>query len=551
MAHDTALPRTSRPRLTDAAILAGLFALAAVPLLAGATRVAGLATGDAALAEHARFAADPVPAFIHILSASAYLVLGALQFLPGLRRRRPRWHRVAGRALAPLGIAAALSGIWMTLAYPPGEHDGPALDALRIGAGAAMVAWLVLGVAAARRRDLTAHGAWMTRAFALGLAPGTQALTHVPYFFVDALHDETGRVLAMAAGWAIHIVAAEWLIARRGERARAPQMAAVVYDRYGGPEVLRVARVARPKPGPGQVLVRVAFASINAADYRSMRADPFIARLSSGLFAPRRRILGADVAGVVEAVGPGVTRFAPGDAVFGDTSSDGFGAFAELACVSERALARVPEGVPLEAAAAAGLASVTAIGALARAGVAPGGSILIHGAGGGVGTALVQIAKARGLRVTAVCGPRSVALVRALGADRVLDHARAEHDADEARYDAVFGVNGYRPLAAHRARVAPGGAYVMVGGTGRQIFEALLVGPLAFWRSGRRVEVLTLSAGPPELEEVRELLATGALRPVIDRVLSLDQAAEAMRYVERGHVHGKVLLRPSCGLDCA
>jgi NADPH:quinone reductase-like Zn-dependent oxidoreductase len=528
-------------------IVLGLLLLNAVPVFAAGERLLALATGDPA-PDNARFAAAPVPAILHVVGATAFCLVGAFQFAPSLRRRP--FHRVVGRALAPLGIVGALSGMWMTMTYPRAYHDGPTLTFLRLGVGAAMTGFIVLGIQAIRRRDVDAHGAWMTRAYALGVAAGTQALTHVPYFFVDALKNEVGRVLAMASGWAINAAVAEYVIARRASRTSrdrmgpTPPMRAVVFDRYGGPEVLRIDAVPRPSPRPGQVLVRVAFASINAADYRLMRADPFLVRLSLGLIRPRRRILGLDVAGVVEAVGAGVTAVAPGDLVLGDTFVDGLGGFAEHVCVSERALVRVPDGVSLDVAAALPLAAVTALSALARARLAPGASIQVYGAGGGVGTTLVQIAKARGLRVTAVCGEASAALVRTLGADRVLDYTTREHEADDEHYDAVFGVNGYRSLTGHRARLARGGTYVMVGGTSAQIFEALLLGKARFALDDRRIEVLTLGDAPrtTELEEARDLLARGALRPVIDRVFALSDAAEAIRYVERGHVRGKVVL---------
>ncbi|AKF10834.1 hypothetical protein DB32_007983 [Sandaracinus amylolyticus] len=511
-----------------------------MPTLAGVARLLALAIGDPTLAENARFAADPIPAIVHVVSATTFSVLGALQLAPGMRRRALGWHRAAGRVLAPLGLAAALSGLWMTLVYPPGPLDGSALFAMRLVAGTAMAGFVVAGLVAVRRRDFVAHGAWMTRAYAIGIGAGTQALTHVPLVLVDGLQSEASHAAAMGAGWAINVVVAEWALQRR--RHVGPVMRAVVYERYGGPEVLRIAEVPRPTPGPGQVLVRVACASINAADARLMRADPFLARLANGLFRPRRRILGVDVAGIVVAVGPGVTKHAIGDAVMGDTFLDGLGGFAEHVCVSERSLVGVPEGLSFAEAAAVPLASITAISALARARLAPGASIEIYGAGGGVGTFLVQIAKARGLRVTAVCGPKSVELVRSLGADRVLD--RSAGDADDERYDAVLGVNGHRPLAAHRARLAPRGTYVMVGGANAQIFEALLLGWRRFRGGEQRIEVLTLDEAPrtAELEEARALLATGALRPVIDRVFPLAEAADAMRYVERGHVRGKVVL---------
>ncbi len=555
--HPSTLPAPSlapsRRWLADWGPPLGLLALAVIPTLAGAVRLLGLATGETTMPEHARFAADPLPAVVHIVSATAFCVLGAFQLSGGLRREAPTWHRAAGRGLAPAGIVAALSGMWMAVVYPPAEHDGAALLGLRLAAGAAMAGFLAMGLVAIPRRDFVAHGDWMTRGYALGIAAGTQAFTHLPFLFVEGLQNEAGRVLAMASGWALNVAVAEWVIRRRAARRdeararRAPgeTMKAVVYDRYGGPEVLRVEELPRPSPGPGQVLLRVVCASVNAADYRLLRADPFIARFDQGLSRPKRRVLGADVAGVVEAIGPEVATFQVGDAVFGATDLDGLGAFAERVCLRESALAHVPHGVSLEEAAATPLAGVTALQAIdARARVTRGDAVLVHGAGGGVGTFLVQLAKARGAIVTAVAGPDSAALLRALGADRVLDYTTGEHLRDELRYDAVFGVNGHRTLGEYRDRLKPGGVYVMVGGTSRQMFAALLFGKLRFALGSRRIELLVLDDDrrADDLRQLRALLATGALRPAIDRVFPLLAVADALRYVERGHVRGKVVL---------
>ena len=251
-------------------------------------------------------------------------------------------------------------------------------------------------------------------------------------------------------------------------------MRAFVYDRYGEPrDVMREVALPVPDPGPGQVRVRVAASSINAADQRLARADPFLARLDNGLFRPRkRRVLGADVCGTVDAVGTGVSRWKVGDEVFG--SSMAMGAFAESMLVLEREITLRPANVPVPTCAASPLAGITAIQAVReRAKLRAGQRVLVMGAGGGVGTMVVQVAKAYGAHVTALSGARSQALVRSLGADEVLDHASA---GPSGTFDAVFGVNGHRPLGTYLRWLERGGVYVMVGGNNRQIFEALLLG---------------------------------------------------------------------------
>ena len=192
-----------------------LIALSALPIGYSAVRLAELARGAEITPENARFFAAPLPVVLHILSVFPYCVLGAFQFSPGIRRRRPGWHRGAGRLLVPLGLVAALSGLWMTQFYPPVDHDGPLLYAIRMVAGSAMVLFICLGLAAIRRRDIARHRAWMMRGYAIGLGAGTQALTHLPYFLFEGIQGELSRALAMGAGWAINLAVAEWII-RRG-----------------------------------------------------------------------------------------------------------------------------------------------------------------------------------------------------------------------------------------------------------------------------------------------------------------------------------------------
>ena len=292
----------------------------------------------------------------------------------------------------------------------------------------------------------------------------------------------------------------------------------------------------------GGVWVRVHATSLNAAVRLILSGKPFIVRLSTG--GPRRpkhTILGADVAGVVEAVGPGVTTFQPGDAVYGDLSGVGSGGLAEYVSAPERVWAHLPNGIPFEQAAAVPMAAVTALQALRDKGqLRPGQRVLIHGASGGVGTFAVQIAKALGAEVTAVCSPRNADMARALGADHVIDYTRDDFAQRGERYHIVLAVNGYRPLGDYQRVLAPGGVYVMVGGTMGQIFQALLLGPLL----SRRGKVAAVTAKPDraDLAVVGELLQAGQVRPVIDRCYPLHEAAEAFRYLEREHARGKVVI---------
>jgi uncharacterized membrane protein len=193
---------------------AALLALATIPIAAGAARLAGLAGGAAITPANARFFAAPLPVVVHILGAIPFCVLGAFQFVPDLRRRRPRWHRHAGRLSIVCGLAAGFSGLWMSLFYPPVEGDGELLRAFRLLFGAAMIACITLGFLAIRRRDVAGHRAWLTRGYAIGLGAGTQALVHVPWLLIGARPGVLGRALLMGAGWAINLAVAEWRIRR-------------------------------------------------------------------------------------------------------------------------------------------------------------------------------------------------------------------------------------------------------------------------------------------------------------------------------------------------
>lgn len=323
-------------------------------------------------------------------------------------------------------------------------------------------------------------------------------------------------------------------------------MKAIVYRQYGGPEVLQYAEVATPIPGARQVLVRVHASSLNAADWRMMRADPFLVRLMNGLFRPKkRRVLGQDVAGVVVTAGSEVTRFKAGDEVFGETPMNADGAFAEYAVVDEAALAKKPARLRFDEAAAVPLAGTTALQALRLAGVGPGKRVLIQGAGGGVGLFTVQIASALGAHVTAVAGPKSVELVRSLGAHAVLDYTREDFTTSGETWDAIIAVNGYRSLRDYRRSLSRGGRYVMVGGSGAQLFEALILARPYFALDGKWAGALTIdhSRQADDLAQLAGWLERGEITPVIDSMFDLEHTAKAMTLVEQGHVRGKIVLR--------
>lgn len=210
--HTRAQAQTSA---TELLVPAGLILLSLIPVIAGAARMVELSSGVEVTPSNARFFASPVPVALHIISVSLYSLLGAFQFAPGFRRKRRGWHRTAGWLLVPAGLVAGLSGLWMSHFYPWPAGDGEILYGLRLVFGSAMVVSIVLGVTAIRQRDMVGHGAWMIRAYAIGLGAGTQVLTHLPWALLVGTPDESARALLMGAGWVINLVVAEWIIRRR------------------------------------------------------------------------------------------------------------------------------------------------------------------------------------------------------------------------------------------------------------------------------------------------------------------------------------------------
>ena len=321
-------------------------------------------------------------------------------------------------------------------------------------------------------------------------------------------------------------------------------MKAIRYERYGNPEVLEMRSVDEPVAGEGQAVVRVRAASVNAYDWRLVAAKPFLVRLmGGGFFRPKRQGVGADLAGTIESVGPGVTEFAPGDRVFGSVTSTGNGAFAEFAVADVNTLARTPDGISDADAAAIPMAALTALQGLRQAGASlQGKHVAIAGASGGVGTFAVQFAKELGAEVTAVCSTGKLDITRSLGADHVVDYTSEDFLAESGKYDVILAVNGFRDIRDYVKALKQGGVYVMAGGTTRQILQSLLIGGRLNRRSSRTVTRVDETAKASDLGYVAELMTAGRIRSVIDRTFPFDQTAQAIAYVQRGHAAGKVVI---------
>ncbi len=321
-------------------------------------------------------------------------------------------------------------------------------------------------------------------------------------------------------------------------------MKAIVYTRYGPPEVLELRQVAKPQPAEGQVLVKIQAASANALDYRRFEMTSAFGRLmDAALFKSTGKVLGADIAGTVEAMGANVTQFQPGDEVFG-LSVGSVGGFAEYACAAETRLVRKPANVSFEAAAATPIAALTALQGLRNTGrIAAGQQVLVYGASGGVGTFAVQIAKAVGAEVTAACRTRNLDMVRSIGADHVIDSTREDFARGPRRFDLIAAVNGYRSILTYRRALKPGGMYVLLGGSMPQIFQSMLLGPLISKLGDRKMTFMGITeANLQDLLYLAELLEAGKIVPIIDRCYPLGETAQAIRYLVDEHARGKVVI---------
>ena len=320
-------------------------------------------------------------------------------------------------------------------------------------------------------------------------------------------------------------------------------MKAIVYKEYGSPDVLVLKDVEKPTPKDDEVLIKVHAASVNSGDLHLLRADPFLVRLSSGLLKPKNKILGADIAGRVEAVGSNVKQFKPGDEVFGDISGCGWGGFAEYVCARENALVLKPANITFEQAAAVPMAAVTALQGLRNKGqIQSGQKVLINGASGGVGTFAVQIAKSFGAEVTGVCSTGKMDMVRSIGADQVIDYTQEDFTQNGHRYDLILAANGYHSISDYRRVLTPKGIYVMSGGAEAQMFQAMLQGPWISMTGSQKMGNLLAKPNNADLAFVKDLLEAGKVVPVIDKRYPLSEVPEALRYLEEGHALGKVVI---------
>ena len=328
------------------------------------------------------------------------------------------------------------------------------------------------------------------------------------------------------------------------------QMNAIIYTQLGPPEVLQLKEVAKPLPKEDQVLVKVQAASVNALDYRRFSSQlegsniPVSVRLMDGVFLKAvNTVLGADIAGRVEAVGAAVKQFQPGDEVFG-VAAGSRGGFAEFACAAENNLAPKPAKLSFEAAAAVPVAALTALQGLRDKGrLQPGQKVLVNGASGGVGTFAVQVAKSFGTEVTAVCSTRNLEEARALGADHLIDYTQEDFTRNGQQYDLIFAINGYHPISHYRRALSPGGIYVVTGGSTAQLIQGMLLGPLISLVGNKQLGFMGIAkTNQKDLVFLGELLEAGKIVPVVDRAYPLSEVAKAMRYLAEGHAQGKVVI---------
>lgn len=309
-------------------------------------------------------------------------------------------------------------------------------------------------------------------------------------------------------------------------------MKAMVYSKSPAPAAMRLTEVEKPVPTADRVLVKIHSVSLNAADYRSMQMG----------IGPKSGIFGADIAGLVEAVGPDAKKFQVGDAVFGDLSASNFGGLAEYTAAPENLLAVKPDAVSFEHAAAVPMASLTALQGLRnKGGIKSGHRVLLIGASGGVGLFAIQIAKDYGAHVTAVCSPKNAELVTSLGADDVIDYTRTKLSSIPGKFDIILAINGNYSLFTYRKLLAPGGSCVMIGGALSQIARFFLLGPFLSIGS-RKICILAAKPSAEDLSFIIKLVGEGRIRPVIDRRYSLPEAGEAFEYLKAGHAGGKVIV---------
>jgi NADPH:quinone reductase-like Zn-dependent oxidoreductase len=314
-------------------------------------------------------------------------------------------------------------------------------------------------------------------------------------------------------------------------------MKAIVYTKFGSPDVLQLQDVEKPVPKDNEILIKVKTASVNAYDWRHLRADPFMIRfMGAGLLKPKHKILGADIAGRVEAVGRQVKQFHPGDEVFGEGS---YGGFAEFVCAAENRFVLKPDHLTFEEAAAAPMAALTALQGLRDKGkIRAGQKVLINGASGGVGSYAVQIAKSFKAEVTGVCRTTKMDFVRSLGADHVLDYTQEDVTKNKKPYDLIFDIAAYRSISENKRILSSGGIYVVAGGSMARIFQVMLRSTIGV----KNMKIIVGQVNQKDLILIGELMTSGQVKSRIDKCYPLNETAEAIRYLEDGRASGKVVI---------
>lgn len=322
-------------------------------------------------------------------------------------------------------------------------------------------------------------------------------------------------------------------------------MKAIVYEKYGNPDVLELQEIKKPAPNDNQILVKVHASSVNKGDIITIKGELLIARLFSGLFKPKNPIPGWDLAGTVESVGRNIKNFKPGDEVFGGVSDKGPGSFAQYVCVTEDIIAIKPPQITFEQAAAIPVAASTALQGLRyKKQIKAGDKVLINGASGGVGNFAAQIAKAFGAEITAVCSSADFDTLASLGIDHVIDYKSENFTKNGKKYDYILGANGYHHISDYKRSLNPNGIYSCTGGSGKQLFQSMVLGP--FYSIGSKKKLGNMGVADvnkADLEIMAKLAASGKVVPVIDRIFNLSEIADAIRYVEKEHICGKVVIR--------
>jgi len=318
-------------------------------------------------------------------------------------------------------------------------------------------------------------------------------------------------------------------------------MKAIVYTKYGSPDVLQLKEVEKPTPKDNEVLIKVHAASVNSWDWDLLRGTPFVNRLMFGLLKPKI-ILGCDIAGRIEAVGQNVKQFQLGDEVFGDLSGCGWGGFAEYVCAHENALALKPASMTFEEAAAVPQAGLLALQGLRyKGGIQPGQKVLINGAGGGVGTFAVQMVKSFGAEVTGVDRTRKLDMLLSIGADQVIDYTQEDFTQNGQHYDLILDVQAHHAIFDYKRALSPKGIYVMLGGSSALVFQLMLLGPWISMTSSKKMGILLYKPNKG-LDFITELIESRKVVPVIDKRYSLSEVPEALRYFGGGDHKGKLVI---------